>query len=412
MKINNLTLSKNDWFTFFLLSSYPISIILGNFFINLYYLLFTFNFFLNLKKNKIFFLNKINYLIIFFFCTLLLTVCFSLDWQNSLPRVIKIAFIFFFLIECQRLICNNEEKINYIFKIWSIFFTIVCFDIIFELIFGHNILGFTSYMPGRIASFFNDELVVGAYFNGFVLYFVAYFFSKYPQNKKVIGILILFLIIISFVIGERSNFIRALFSLFIFSTIIFKIKPLKNILIITFTISLMVIFLNLNNDYKIRYYDQIKQIFQKNGIEFFFSNTQYGAHQNVAYKIFKNYPLFGVGIKNFRIESNKTIYEDKNNPFNALRQATHPHQVHLEFLSETGIIGYISFLTFILGSLLLGIKKYLITKNLYLLSSLIFIASSILPILPSGSFLSTFSGGIFWLNFAVMYVYILNKFRL
>lgn len=341
----------------------------------------------------------------------MLTVFFSLNWQNSLPRVIKVAFVFFFLIECQRLTYNNEKKINSIFKIWSIIFTVVCFDIIFEIIYGHNLMGYISPMPGRISSFFNDELVVGAFFHGFVLYFLAYLFSKYPEKKTIIAIMVLVLIMISFFIGERSNFLKVFFSLFIFSTIIFKIKPLKNILIIIFIISLITIFLNLNVSYKSRYYDQMKQIFQKDGVANFFLNTQYGAHQIVAYEIFKNYPLFGVGIKNFRIESNKKKYEDKNKPFNDLRQGTHPHQVHLEFLSETGIIGYLSFFTFILGCLIIGIKKYLLTRNLYLLSSLIFICSSILPILPSGSLLSTFTGGIFWLNFVIMSVLIMGKFK-
>jgi len=77
-------------------------------------------------------------------------------------------------------------------------------------------------------------------------------------------------------------------------------------------------------------------------------------------------------------------------------------------LSETGIFGYLSFLIFLLLSLYLGIKSYLKTKNLYQLSGIIFIITSLLPILPSGSFLSTFSSGIFWINFAIMCGYI-NK---
>jgi O-antigen ligase len=392
MNIDYLTIKKKDLLTYILLSFFPISIISGNFYINLFYLLFAFNFLLNFKQNKLFINNKINYLLIFFFFGLLITVFFSVNWQNSLPRIIKIIFIFFFLVESQRFIHFNKEKINYIFKIWSIIFIIVFFDVVFEIIFGHNLLGFTSYIPGRIASFFGSELVVGAFFHGFVLYFVAYFFFQFSKKKILITAILLILIIISFLIGERSTF--------------------KNILILFFIISVLAIFLNYNKDYKLRYYDQLKKIFQKDGVTYFFSNTQYGAHQITAYKIFKNYPIFGVGIKNFRTESAKKIYEDKNMPSNALRQATHPHQVHFEFLSETGIFGYITFLTFIIGSLIIGIRKYLISKNHYLLSSIIFIATSILPILPSGSFLSTFSSGIFWLNFFVMSSLTLDKFKL
>ena len=37
------------------------------------------------------------------------------------------------------------------------------------------------------------------------------------------------------------------------------------------------------------------------------------------------------------------------------RQATHPHQIHLEFLSETGIFGYFCFISFILFCLFISL---------------------------------------------------------
>jgi len=89
------------------------------------------------------------------------------------------------------------------------------------------------------------------------------------------------------------------------------------------------------------------------------------------------------------LKNNHKNYYDKyknDNPSNNLRVATHPHQLHMEFLSETGLFGYISFLIFIIGSIFLGIKEHLKSKNLYLISSIIFIISTLIPIIPSGSF--------------------------
>ena len=57
-------------------------------------------------------------------------------------------------------------------------------------------------------------------------------------------------------------------------------------------------------------------------------------------------------------------------------------------------------------SLWLGIKNYIKEKNLYQLSSIIFIMMTLMPILTSGSFLSTFTSGIFWLNYAIMVSFI------
>ena len=56
-----------DQFGIFLLSTFPVSLIVGNFLINIFILLLSINFFLNLKENKIIFKNQIFYLMIFFF---------------------------------------------------------------------------------------------------------------------------------------------------------------------------------------------------------------------------------------------------------------------------------------------------------------------------------------------------------
>ena len=133
-----------------------------------------------------------------------------------------------------------------------------------------------------------------------------------------------------------------------------------------------------------------------------YKNSQYGAHHSTAIKIFYEFPLFGVGIKNFRHESIKEKYNSSNYKSSNARQATHPHQIHLEFLSETGIFGYLCFLIFILFSLKISLKNYFRNRNIFQLSSIIFVLSSLLPLLPSGSFLSTFNSGIFWFNFAIM----------
>ena len=160
-------------------------------------------------------------------------------------------------------------------------------------------------------------------------------------------------------------------------------------------------FLNFNDQYKLRYFDQLKILFTPDGYANYLKESTYGAHRNTAVKIFKENFYFGVGIKNFRYEADKEKYQNKNYKETGTK-TTHPHQVHHEILSETGIFGYISFMIFVLGSLFFGIKSYLKNRNLYLLSSIIFIITTLLPVLPSGSFLSTFNSGIFWINFAIM----------
>ena len=134
----------------------------------------------------------------------------------------------------------------------------------------------------------------------------------------------------------------------------------------------------------------------------YINTTQYGAHYDTAIKIFNNYPLFGSGIKTFRNESSKDIYKSYNSLMDQKRWATHPHQVHLEFLSETGVFGYITFLLLFLYSIGTSLKYYINSRNLYQLSAILFACITLVPILPSGSFFTTYGATIFWINFAIM----------
>ena len=80
----------------------------------------------------------------------------------------------------------------------------------------------------------------------------------------------------------------------------------------------------------------------------------------------------------------------------------HPHQVHYELLSETGLFGYLSFFIFILISAYLCIKSFFARRNVYQLSGLLFVSVSLIPLIPSGSFYSTYSAGLFWFAYALM----------
>jgi O-antigen ligase len=187
--------------------------------------------------------------------------------------------------------------------------------------------------------------------------------------------------------------------------IIFAYKINFKIKIATFIFSLILVylvFLNLNSDYKMRYYKQIEPLFSQNGLRHYLEDSQYGAHRYVAKEIFKDNPIFGVGIKNFRVESRNIKYQNLDHKKIHLRASNHPHELYYEFLSETGIFGLTCFLIFILSSFFLSIKNYLKTKNIYKLSAIIIVLTSIMPILPTGSFLATYNSSIFWINYAIM----------
>ena len=407
---------------------FPISLILGNLIININFLLIFIIFLidLSLNKNFSFIKDKIFILLIVFFLSLLVNLNFSIDPIISLPRILKILTVICMFLFFRKMIAKyGNDFENILFGSWAILFSILIIDIIFEIIFGFNTIGIKSIIPGRIASFFGNELVVGSFFLSFASIYIATIakFSKKNMNLKLI-FLIIFLISLSFLIGERSNFIK--FFLISFFLLFFVIKLSFKIKIFSSLIIFCILFLSLNyfQDIKYRFYKQQIKNFQaetkelnkadsqnilidtKDNIISFIKWTKYGAHYNAAYKIFLENPYFGVGIKHFRNESIKEKYRNEEYKWTDERNTTHPHQIHFEFLSETGLFGYLFFIIFISASLYLSIKNYLIHKNLFQLVTILYVLVSILPLLPSGSFFSTYSSSLFWLNYTIMVSYI------
>jgi len=415
IKFKNNKYNFIDTLNLFLIGLYPVAIITGNFFINLFTFLISLNFFLNIRNNIYYLKQKAFYIFIFFFFTLIINLIFSVNFKNTAPRIIKFFFIIFFIFEFQRIRQKfNNTYFKNIYKFWFVLFIITSLDIIFEIIVGQNLLGFKANLPGRVASFFGDELVVGAFYHGFILIFLSYLVNN-KSNKYILLLSILSIILISFLIGERSNFIKSFISVLVFFLLIAKIDyKIKISMIVLLVISILSI-INFDIDYKNRYLKQFMpthgaspalrpsgSLFSINGYFDFMKKSQHGAHRISAYQIFRDNIYTGVGIKNFRDVVADKKYENNEYLLTKYRHGTHPHQIHYEFLSETGIIGYVSFLIFILFSLFLAIKSYLKSKNLYQLSGIIFVITSLFPIIPSGSFFSTLGGGIFWLNFAIM----------
>ena len=110
--------------------------------------------------------------------------------------------------------------------------------------------------------------------------------------------------------------------------------------------------------------------------------------------MFKNHKFFGVGLKNYRLEVQKKQY-DKN-------ASVHPHQTHFEIIAELGFIGYILFISIFLFNIYFSFKYFLKENEKLQLSGLLFVMATLIPIIPSGSFFTTFGATLFWLNYSFM----------
>jgi O-antigen ligase len=397
--------NKIDISNILLISILPLSLITRSLVINFLTILIAIIFLIMLlKEKKYFFLHdKIFYSLCLFWLSLIINLFFTTDLNVSMPRALGFGkfIILVFAIKYYCLLQNSKYK-KFIFKIWTFTFLVISFDLLFEFIFGFNTLGYKSPWPGRLSGFLNDELKIGHYYSAFILFTLTYVYCNYKSYLLFFLFTFIF-IFISFIIGERANFIKALLIFIIFYFIFDKKFFIRKIFCFLFFFTLIIFFGFKIDGVKVRFWNQfLKPITNSFSVKEYINTTQYGAHYDTAIKIFNNYPLFGSGIKTFRSESSKDSYKSYNSSIDQKRWATHPHQIHLEFLSETGIFGYLSFLIFFLYTIGISLKYYFASKNLYQLSAILFTSITLLPILPSGSFFTTYGATIFWINFAIM----------
>ncbi len=396
-----------------LFSILPISIILGSgvSLINtvLISLCFIFVYF---SKNKI---EIYDYKPIIFLSILNLYLVFnsliSVDMMSGIYRNFGfVRFLFFFLM-INYLFFVSEKSLN-ILKIWTLVFFIVLIDIYIERFTGSNILGFSYSLIAdgiqtrgyRVVSFFRTEPIPGAFICGFSFIVLGFILNFLKSNKmfKLLGFFIILFCLIGIILtGERSNGLKALVGFLIFISIIDYVK-LKNK--IFFFLAIFTMFFSIINfsDYaKYRYVDQFyNKIKNESEREKFLSNSLYIKLYKSGFNVFKNYPLFGVGNKNYRVETCDT---KKNTVIKGYYCLTHPHQVYIEMLSEHGIIGTIIIMSIIFYLMFRIIRKTIDSRNYIQAGCLIFLLINFIPVLPSGSFFNNFNITLFMINFSLMY---------
>ena len=399
-----MTNSNIEKIYLFLFSLIPISVIIGSSIslANISFILIVFLIFTLKNIEKEIFNNSALIFLIFLYFYLIFNSFIAIDFEMSASRNFGfIRFILLFVVV--NYFFNSSNKSNNIFVFWSLIVIIVALDSFIEFSFGGNILGYGEKYGDRIVSFFKDEPVVGAYINAFIFIIIGYFFDKFIEKDlkfKILLVLIIFFLFSAVLItGERSNGIKALLGLILFFILNKKLN--FNFKILTF-LSVITIFsfVLINSSFlKNRYYDSfIYHFTDSERLSSFLKNQHYFALYKSGVAIFKDYPFFGVGNKNYRVVTirDADIKED-------YEISTHPHQVYLEFLSEHGAVGTIILLSLLFTIMFKNLKIIILSRNSIQLGCLIYLIINFLPILPSGSFFGDFNSTLFWLNLSIMY---------
>ena len=389
-----------------LISIIPLTIIIGPSVSLINILLISFLFLVNIiiNKNLKFEDKKILFILLSLVIYFIFNSLISLDYKVGMARNFGfIRYVLLFLAINYFFYMSNYK--NNFLLFWLLIIFIVVFDSYVESIFGKNILGNVSPYKERIVSFFKDEPIVGGYLNGFLFIATGYLFQKYYDKEfkfKIFIFLLVFILLACIILtGERSNAIKSIFGLLVFfilnQKIDFKNKIISSIIIVG--IIFTVIF---SSDYlKVRYGNQLFSHFfnKEKTIQFIEGNLYFKLYRS-GYEIFKDYPIFGVGNKNYRVVTTNNL-ENKVNDHYFI--STHPHQVYFEFLSEHGIFGSSILLTIFFFLIFKNLKVIILSRNSLQLGCFVFLINNFLPILPSGSFFGDFNSNLFWLNLSLMY---------
>jgi len=431
MNKNDTQFAKYSSFLFYLIPIFLIKFIL---FADLFLILISLIFlYLSIKYKKYYYFDNI-YFKIFLFFYLLITIR-SLFSDNIFLSLSSSLFYFRFGLFSLAIIffLDLNKKLVKILKIlFIIILLIVFFDTIFQYFFKKNILGmqYKFYQENnfRLTSFFHNKGVLGSYIARFFPFIIAlFFFEKKNKLKKIdfFFIILATLISITLVIlsGERTS-LMLLFIAFLL-ILLFSNGTLKKIFGYLSVISIVIFFFIINVDLRIKKrfinltLDQIGSGSQPDERLYIFSKI-YEAHFKIAYKMFKENPIFGKGVKMFRDFCSK--------PENFIIEGgctTHPHHTYVQILAETGLVGFaIIFFVFILVIVSLFkiffINSFSKNKSSLIVSNynnariclLTAIFLTLCPLVPSGNFFNNWLSIIYFFPIGfLLYLNNINKFK-
>jgi O-antigen ligase len=426
----------------YLVVAIPILLITGPFLPDLFLSAACFIFLIvtiNNRKYKIFNNTFFKYFVIFWFCLILSSILgdpknFFISIQSSF---FYLRFGIFVVLVKYLMDTNKNFSLLFLYSIsiailLATFFASVQFiyiragiiNEITKLYINNNIEHFNMHWGGIGASYFNrltlplsDWQVVGSFIVRLLpLSFVLVLWKIDNKNisKKETLFIKIFFTLVFFIVwssGERSSFILLIIQLILLFLLIKKLRIFfKKFLAIGVLLVLLSIYIDpISRGRMIG--QTIANITENNKIHFITSIHE--AHLFGAWKIFLNNKYFGAGLKGFRYECfNKDEYF--KNP--KIICTTHPHNTLMQFLSETGIIGFIFYIiSFFIVSLVL-FKKFiynLLNKSKffiddYQICALVAIFITLWPLASSGSFFNNWLSIIYFIPVA----FCMNKLNL
>ena len=415
---------KINYLSLFLTYCLPLALITGPAIPDIIIVLISIMFLINSYINKDYSWINLYYskFFIIFWLSLILISFFSYNKYNSFTDSIIFIRFYLFAIAISYWLINDIKKLKILIFITFLSLIVLVIDAFFQFItystefgYGKSFFGFESFTYGRMTGPFNDE-IIGAHISK--IFFLCLFLLLYFYNKNIKTNLIILTIYITsfisiFLSGERMALATFLLGIFLF--IIF-IKERKFLIIFgtifsVIFILLITIFHKSFNDYEIisskpchlcqkieKKYEcdqKIEGCFKiiEMQPDFYtviknFDKSIYYSIYSSAINIWKDNFVFGIGINNFEIYCKKNK-QYQNMMINYGNCAPHPHNFYIQWLTESGLIGFILFIIFVISLFYNSLKSFhsLSSKISFINLSIIF-----WPLMSTGSLLKNHHG--------------------
>lgn len=146
-------------------------------------------------------------------------------------------------------------------------------------------------------------------------------------------------------------------------------------------------------------------------------SIQHQVIYSTSLKIYKDYPYFGIGPKNFREFCKKDKYKTYTNDDHSVDGCqSHPHNFYLQLLTETGLLGLIPVTFTFIGIIYLYCKELfniLLKRKKIYDDFFIILTSSIVinlwPFIPTGNFFNNYVSFLIYLPAGFIVYMIMEK---
>lgn len=350
----------------------------------------------------------------FCFALIFTIYCLTINSAMSIEPNETLAYSLFFIrwpifaMALSYWILNDIQSLKKFFVSMTVVLFFIIFDTWWQFFFEQDIFGFEKFSADRLTGPFKSPHV-GMWLAKLAmlppLFLILY--NKYKLKEQENYLIYSFFIISTmlllsvFITGERMSLLLTLASFFIlFMGFIFaKLFSFKKvtILFIISCIAILIFAYSFPDTTQRAFFSSIEKILN-------WKTSDYGIVWQSAYDVWMQSPIFGVGLHKYREAcENLGIYGMSYLQAIGPGVCFHPHNITLQLLSETGLIGFILFYLMVTVLAFTSLKFYY-RERLWLSFALVFniIFICFLPIASGTSFFANKYGAIIWLLIGVM----------